>query len=65
MEQDFIRIGIILIVAFIVLGLNNALNPDVKIKIVLWYIGIGVALLFLISPVVDVINQALHSVHGS
>lgn len=63
MEQDVIRIVIILIVLFICLGLNQALNPDAKIKTVLWYIILGVCCLFLINPVVDVIGLALNSAH--
>ena len=64
MQEDIIRIVIVLVFSGLCYGINAALNPVAKVKEILGYIIIAVCILFLVGPVVDVISQALNSVHG-
>lgn len=64
MEQDIIRIVVIIVLTWGLYALNNALNSVPTLKQVLSVVIIVVGCLFLITPVVDVISMALNSVHG-
>jgi len=64
MEQDLIRIGIVILLTWGGLALNGAVNSVPKLKQILDIVIILVGCLFLITPVVDLINIALSSVHG-
>ncbi len=64
MQEDVIRIVIIVLLTWGFWALNEALNSLPKLKSVLSIIIIVVGCLFLITPVVDLISIALNSVHG-
>lgn len=63
MWDDVIRIAVVLIVASLAYVLNSYLNPNAKAKAIIGAIVLAVGALFLISPLVDVVRQALSSVH--
>lgn len=60
MEQDIIRIAIIVVITWGLWALNNAVTPP-KVKEILSIVILVAGCLFLISPLVDVINIALNS----
>lgn len=61
MKEDIIKILVICVFTSICWAINNYMNPIPSIKQILGIIIIGVGILFLISPVCDVITIALHS----
>jgi hypothetical protein len=64
MVEDIVRIVIILVLTWGCYALNEALNSVPKLKQVLAIVIIVVGCLFLVQPVVDIINMALSSAHS-
>ena len=61
MENDVIRLAVTVVLGWAAWYSNQRLNPIAALKNVLDVVIIVVAVLFCITPVVDIIKIALHS----